>query len=118
MDTTLIEQLDEKKCKTLLDFCAKRAYGKSAKFIFANNGYPMVNIRGINLYLFPFNIPKADFNTAYDRSYKTILKKMMSYLKLGTDYISYLDNQPHFLDGNMSTESILVEADLMEFNNE
>ena len=117
MDMSFIEQLDEKKCKTLLDFCAKRAYGKSAKFIFTYQ-YPMVNIKGVNFYLLLFGVSNINFDNAHDKSYKTVLKKMMSSLKLRTDYISYFRNQPHFLDGNMSIESILVEADLMEFNNE
>ena len=119
MDTTLIEQFDEKKCKTVLDFCAKRAYGRLAKFIFAYDGNPMVKIGGgINLYLFRFSMSNADFYNTHDKSYKTALKKMMSSLKLETDYISCFNDQSHFLDGSMSIESILVEADLMEFNDE
>ena len=117
-----IENLNEDECRFILDFFAKKAYGKNAEIIqvkdeFDNEKYVFtIHFNTCQFYMIMFGIHSMHdghtFHTRYD-SCKTLLKVIAKTITAHpTAYVSYLPNTPHMIDIFSSLEEALVGQDL------
>lgn len=123
MNISLIDVLSEEKCKQLLDFLIKKAFGSNATIEFRHEMalYKLVVMFNSGLYLYLFNFNAAyvyvlyfsNKHEFYDApTWKNVLKQCLD-IASHNGYVSYLRTKPHMIDNSMTLEQILIEQEVV-----
>lgn len=118
-----ILHLDEAKCKAVIDFLVKRAYGKHAE-IFINKdkfGYNvMLKIEDMLYYMLGYIgcdliTTEFIFEFAFENfTWRNFLNRLKNFVQKPNAYVTYLTSGPHLIDNSTSIEEIIINLDLMQ----
>lgn len=116
-----ILHLDEAKCKAVIDFLVKRAYGNHAEICINKEevGYNvMLKIKDIMYYLIGYvgrGTPKCIFEFSFENfKWRNLLNQLKDFMQKPNAYVSYHAAEPHLIDNSTSIEEIIINLDLMQ----